>query len=100
MRRRMLVMIMFIAGCGDGGGTPDAVLHYDSPLPGPPDDLTASDDAPPALDMTDTSDSAAVPTCSDGLKNGKETDVDCGGGNNGTNCKACDNGKGCGAPSD
>ena len=33
---------------------------------------------------------AHVPSCSDGIKNGNETDVDCGG-----SCKTCDLGKGC-----
>ena len=37
-----------------------------------------------------------TPTCSDGVRNGNETDVDCGG----PNCPACTNGKNCLAPSD
>src|SRR4030095_6026889 len=32
-----------------------------------------------------------APTCNDGIQNGSETDVDCGGGG----CPACANGKGC-----
>lgn len=32
-----------------------------------------------------------LPTCSDGILNGAETDLDCGGGN----CAACGNGKTC-----
>ncbi len=36
-----------------------------------------------------------LPTCSDGQKNGSETDIDCGEG-----CAPCDVGEGCGAPAD
>jgi hypothetical protein len=35
------------------------------------------------------------PTCSDGVKNGTETDVDCGG-----SCRRCENGKSCGTQDD
>ena len=35
------------------------------------------------------------PNCSDGMKNGDETDVDCGG-----SCNGCGDGKSCGAPAD
>ena len=41
-------------------------------------------------------DAAPAPTCSDGIQNGSETDVDCGGGT----CPTCANGKHCIAGSD
>jgi len=37
-----------------------------------------------------------TPRCDDGIKNGAETDVDCGGGA----CRACTTGQGCAAPTD
>lgn len=39
---------------------------------------------------------AIVPTCSDGVKNQDETDVDCGG----SKCGKCDNGKACNVASE
>lgn len=42
-----------------------------------------------------TSDSSGSPSCSDGQKNGTETDIDCGGG-----CAGCAVGKMCGAAAD
>jgi hypothetical protein len=39
---------------------------------------------------------SSTPSCTDGIKNGDETDVDCGGGT----CPACGYMKGCAAPSD
>jgi hypothetical protein len=50
----------------------------------------------PAATSTPVPTATAVPTCSDGIKNGAETDVDCGGGT----CPDCGLGKTCGAGSD
>jgi hypothetical protein len=41
--------------------------------------------------IVDSSGDCGGPTCNDGIQNGSETDVDCGGGG----CPACANGKGC-----
>jgi hypothetical protein len=43
-----------------------------------------------------TTDTCATPTCTDGVKNGDESDVDCGG----SSCNACRGGKTCNADSD
>jgi hypothetical protein len=42
-----------------------------------------------------TTNTCAEPSCNDGVKNGDESDVDCGGG-----CKGCDTGKACAVASD
>lgn len=42
----------------------------------------------------------AAPTCDDGLQNGDETDVDCGGGGSGSACSACLSGLKCVASTD
>ena len=60
---------------------PDLVMIADL---SPPPDLT------PPLDLTPPPDLTA-PTCMDHVKNGKETDVDCGG----PDCPACGTGKAC-----
>lgn len=46
--------------------------------------------------------SVPAPTCTDGVKNASETDVDCGGGSGlgGTGCPACGGGRRCVAPGD
>src|SRR5262245_10430595 len=51
------------------------------------------DQGKPASDAG--SDQAPAPTCSDGIKNGAESDTDCGG-----TCAACADGAGCAAAGD
>src|SRR5262245_50851513 len=65
MRTRCLVLIVTLAGCVDTNL--DALL--------PPVDL-----ATPSADLaTPSADLAVAPSCSDSVRNGSETDVDCGG---------------------
>ena len=67
--------------------TPDILLP-DQLLP----DQLLPDQLLPDLMLPD----APPPSCTDGKKNGAETDTDCGGGT----CPACAKGKGCGSSSD
>ena len=81
---RCLGMVMVLGACGSST-TADMM---NTPVP----DLTMKE-VPP--DMTQPPDLTVVydltaPTCNDGIKNGSETDVDCGG-----NCAKCSSGKGC-----
>lgn len=75
------------SGAGD---VVDAAVARDVVTP-PSDMVTAVDvaiDAPPR-------DVVAAPTCTDGQRNGTETDVDCGG-----SCPRCGMGRTCGGPTD
>jgi len=66
---------------------PDQLLP-DAPVPDlPVPDMLVPDQAVPDAPIPDQ----ALPTCSDKLKNGTETDVDCGGGT----CPGCATGKAC-----
>ena len=95
--------------------TPDANAPRDFALPlidiGPPEDPLIPDQAQPdfsTVDLVTPADFSTPPdlvippdlvpiaTCTDGIKNGAETDVDCGGGT----CPACGLGKICGKASD
>ncbi len=84
-----LVVVLSLAGCSDdttpsvdaGTGPDTSAVDLAAVDTVTPDSLTpdkAIPDLPP-------------PTCTDGVKNGAETDTDCGGGT----CKACAAGKGC-----
>ncbi len=66
---------LLVDGGSDGSATSDASV---------PSDASTMDDG--AVDAAD----AAAPSCNDGLLNGTETDVDCGG-----SCGACADGKRC-----
>jgi hypothetical protein len=91
------------SGC-IGSGEPDA-SRMDSSTPAPdastPDaqrpDAQQPDARTPDGGMPESGapDSAGTPGCSDGLKNGNETDTDCGG-----SCSGCAVGKMCAAPAD
>src|SRR5436190_7546386 len=71
-----LIVAWVLSACGGGGnavrdaacGGGDLCGSVDAPPP-PPVDATVGD-----VDIP------VGPTCSDGAKNGKETDIDCGGG--------------------
>jgi hypothetical protein len=67
-----------LSQAGDGGDPED--------LAGPPRDLAES-----TLDFAQPPDLAPVASCNDGLKNGKESDTDCGGGT----CPKCQDFRGC-----
>ena len=56
----------------------------------------AVDQAQPDLLLPDLAQPDLAPSCSDGVKNGDETDVDCGG----SRCALCVAGKACGTVSD
>lgn len=85
---------LFVTGCGDDvalPGSPDLALLADLSVPvvdlvGPPDLITPPD----LVTLPDL-----VATCSDGLRNGIESDVDCGG-----ICGKCKPGQGCGMSTD
>src|SRR4051812_46562718 len=89
MRRDSILALLLVAGCGGGGA------NHGGPLAG---DLAMPRDASPgALATADgTGDLAQSPSCADGMKNGAETDTDCGGGA----CPPCVLGKRCGSASD
>jgi hypothetical protein len=76
-------------------GTPDDLAvgtPADMAMPAPGDDLAAA-----APDLASAADLLPpAPSCSDGLKDQDETDVDCGG----TICFPCKNGKACLVPAD
>lgn len=70
---------------------PDAAL---APDPSPGDDASPGDDGPDAA--SDTSKPAPIDECANGLRDGDESDVDCGG-----RCsKGCATGRGCGVTRD
>jgi RHS repeat-associated protein len=56
-----------------------------------------AEDAGVVAPVPDDSAAPAPTTCSDGVRNGSETDIDCGGG---AGCSACATGKGCAVASD
>ncbi|TXD36190.1 hypothetical protein FRC98_13790 [Lujinxingia vulgaris] len=65
-------------------------------VPNPGDDLDVGDlldvpDAPLPDVSVDTGDATPAPTCDDGVQNGEETGIDCGG----ADCEACEPGQGC-----
>jgi len=83
MKSRALLLFVLVAGCGlDRYGI--GALDEDSSVD------TGVADTP-----VDTGETIG-PTCKDTIKNGKETDVDCGG----DTCEACGNGKDCLAHAD
>ncbi|MBI2389250.1 MAG: hypothetical protein HYV09_06515 [Deltaproteobacteria bacterium] len=59
-------------------------------------DTAVADTAVADTGIVDTAPEAPAPTCTDGSKNGGETDVDCGGGT----CPKCPTGKSCGGVAD
>ncbi|MBI5536810.1 MAG: hypothetical protein HY898_29080 [Deltaproteobacteria bacterium] len=75
-------------GGSDGGPLPDSsvdatdAMHFDAPDTSKPDVVDASGgdaDAPADSPADATEEEAAAPSCTDLLKNGNETDTDCGG---------------------
>src|ERR1700722_1983747 len=98
----LVVAVALSAGCS---GSPST-----TPTNSPSD--ASTNDARPANDAASTNDAesatetstaeagaesgVAGPTCTDGVKDGSETDVDCGGGT----CSGCAVGKGCAANGD
>jgi hypothetical protein len=78
-------------GDGGGGSTPDAAPSPDLGTGG-----TGSVGAGGAAGGAGGTAPEPAPTCSDGTKNGNETDVDCGGGT----CPLCGRGQACRAPTD
>jgi hypothetical protein len=74
-----------------------AQLPWSAPAPTPTATPTQMSTPTPTQTSTPTpTETPAGPTCTDGLRNGNETDVDCGGGT----CGGCAAGKDCQAGSD
>ena len=96
-------LILSLAGCSDETATPPVdsgqdTLKPDAPMPDAPQpdqelpDAAVPDQALPDAPVPDL----PAPTCSDKLKNGAETDIDCGGGT----CPKCGTAKACKACTD
>ena len=118
MRGLSLLMFAVVAGCTQGGSTPDMTakdLSISFPMgctsgakEGDETDVdcggscAACDPGRGCLKAKDcasgfcTNKVCDAPSCSDGVKNGKEADLDCGGGD----CPGCDVGKACGDGAD
>ena len=74
----------------------DIAVPVDIATPPPPPDLTVVRDFTVVVDLTVPPDLLPPPaTCKDGIKNGNESDVDCGG-----SCGKCGGGKRCAANAD
>ena len=108
--RRRLVFVVFLLACGDdaagggfstdGGASVDATFHdaarddlarTDAAM----DDLGADDLGADDAGIADASADARLGDCADEVRNGDESDVDCGG-----RCAPCGNGARCGGESD
>ena len=84
MKRRLLAVTVLGLGGGAAVGGCDVILGLERATLIQPDGGSGSG-------ATTTSSSTGGPTCSDGMKDGVETDKDCGGGI----CNPCQNGQGC-----
>jgi hypothetical protein len=105
--RYVALSVLFLMACGDDTAvTPDGPAidapRTDGHVDGPAIDAPAIDapaiDAPavdaPNIDAPEPDAAmpdARAPTCNDGVQNGNETDIDCGGGS----CAPCQNGRHC-----
>ena len=92
----LLALAMVLGGCDteEVGPQPDSAVSADGSLDSsvPDPDLTVPDLLVPDLLVPDL----PPPTCTDKIKNGAETDMDCGGGT----CPKCADTKKCSAPTD
>ncbi len=98
-----LTLFLCLGACGDDDVTPvDGGSNDSGPVDGGPGDSGPSDSGPDAEpgdagpDATDSGPDAPGPSCTDGVLNGDESDVDCGGGT----CPACSAGDDCTAGAD
>jgi len=82
------------AVCGDGVVAGGETCDDQNQTNG--DGCSASCTVEPGYFCTGSPSTCVVATCSDGIQNGAETGVDCGGGS----CAPCANGQGCNAASD
>ncbi len=92
LTQAILVVVVVASGCAQSSTTPPGD-DAQAPLPeagAPPADAAA--DA--SSDVTPVE--ASTGSCTDGIKNGQETDVNCGG----PDCKPCDDGKSCSIDTD
>src|SRR5205807_2171667 len=89
----LLIVNVSLAACGGGGGGGGALNPF-ADLAGSPDLASLPADAATAGDFAGPD--LALPPCSDGKKDGDETDVDCGG----ARCPKCADGKVCNMATD
>jgi hypothetical protein len=90
MKRDILVVIAVAGVVGCAAASDNGVDQPKGAPPSAADAGTSDSHAIEASHADATGTTAPAPSCSDGLKNGLETDVDCGG-----NCPLCDRGGQC-----
>src|SRR5262245_45609279 len=93
---RRLVAMVFVGGCGSSLDVPPEDLVAGPEDRAVPADMAVTADLVVPAALAPPRDLTVAPTCNDGIENGDETDVDCGG----SRCDPCDVGKGCARPSD